>query len=879
MTARRDYGASCFNAPGEFTGIGFSPDSRLLEALAAGQGATRWLTFAVDTGAVAARRELDGVWRDLRVLPDGGLVVSTWGRIRRLSADAQVVWTVTGEQPLHLAAVSPDGASLITVAGSKAEVRDAARGAVARAIEEPDGDLYAFAFSSNGRMLATGSAKGTVRLYDARSGAELAKRKSTKVLALAFSPAGDYLLVGHGVGKVELWQLPGLKPVPRFGGRHEFAAGGDAGCRWVAVSPDGARAFSLGNEHMLRAWRVAGGGQELAIAVPLRHAQGSLTALSPDGRWLATGSTTGALSVWSAETGQPRVEDAAPAPIVRLALTPRAVAAASHSTCVAWDRATGRSTAIAAGFTPTDQRGLSSGQLVRLDHRRIFVGDALDAAQSASFELSNHASGPLALSRGEALLAVPAQDHVELWDLQRGVRLAALPHAGEARACAFGPQDAWLATADEALHLWRLGAAPAAIRDIPLDSGGSTTLVRGLAVSGRGILAVSVDASLNHYSPESSLLIVDPRNGETLARLERPGVRLGQAAFVGGARLVVADSAGRLLRVDLTDPARARWLDSDDIDVWPPDTRKALPLATLGDDVAHVGPSGDVVVEDLGPAQPEVGEPILLAPDPGEASRAAAPAPAFEQRLAGTRFLFAGRFKSTSPDFRESTVKELGGEVASKPDARVTHLALGERPSAVVVKTLAAKGATFETLGEAALAKLLLPTPDEARALLRGEVKQAAARWNAWRRRYVEVRGEDFPTALQGIDLAGLDLREHLMAVLDFTGATLAGADLRGVDLFDTVFRNADLSGADFTGCKCHRTIFAGARLNGARLGAYFAAARFDGAALTGADLRDADLSYADLRGADLRGALLPKQLPDVKHDARTQWPEGVLPR
>ncbi|WAS91736.1 pentapeptide repeat-containing protein [Nannocystis punicea] len=879
MTLRRDYGASRFNAPGEFTAIGFSSDSRSLHALVLGQNASRWLTFAVDTGAVTARRELDDEWRSLGVLPDGGLVVDKWGAVRRLSADGEAVWTVSDTERLRLGAVSPCGAWLVTFEDAQAELRDVRSGAVVRRLPAEDGDLYAFAFSRDGRTLATGSAKGIVRLHDVRSGDELGKRKSTKVLALAFSPTAGHLLVGHGNGKVELWQLPDLKPVRGIGGRHEFPPpGGDAGCRWVAVSPDGARGFSLGNERALRAWSLAGGGPQFALDVPQRHAQGAVTALSPDGRWLATGSTTGALSVWSADAGAPLVEDAAPAPIAGLALTPRVVAAASSRTCVAWDRATGRATAIATASSPTDLRGLSSGRLVRLDYQSIFVGDALESTDSEAFELSEYASGSLALSRDEKLLAVPTQYHVELWDLARSVRIAALPHANRTRAAAFGPRDAWLVTADESLHLWRLGGAPTPIRDIPIDNGRANKYVHGLAVSGRGLVAVSVGVDENHYYPECSLLIVDPRGGETLARLPRPGVRLGQVAFVGGARLVVTDSAGRLLRVDLTDPARARWLDSDDDDAWTPHCHEALPLAILGDDVAHVGPGGNIIVRTLGPAEPEVGEPILLEPDPAEASRRAEPTPTFEQRLAGARFLFAGRFKTTGADFRESTVKELGGEVASKPDARVTHLAIGEKPSATVTATLAAKGAKFETLSETALAALLLPTPDEARALLRGEVQDAAARWNAWRKRYVEVRGEDFPTALQGIDLSGLDLHEYQLKVLDFTAANLAGAKLKGVDLFDTVFRNADLTGADLTGCNGFRTIFSGAKLNGARLGGRFASARFDGAVLADADLRDAELQYANFSGADLRGALLPKQLRDVKHDARTRWPDGTRP-
>ncbi|MDY7233146.1 pentapeptide repeat-containing protein [Hyalangium rubrum] len=877
MPTRRVHGASCFNAPGTFAGIAFSPDSRTLVALLPGEDSTRCVSFAVDSGAVVAQREIKGLWRHVRVLPGGDLIVSSWGKVRRLSPSGKTVWTVEGEQALHLGAVSPDGSLLATVKGASAQVRETKRGTVVHTVREKEGDLYAVAFSADGGLLATGSSKGMVRLYDARKGKEQAKRKSNKVISLAFSPGGELLLVGQGTGKVELWQVNALRPVSSFVGYHGFEQGGGAGCRWVCFSPDGKRAFSLGNERRLRSWSIPGGGKGPAIEVPGRHEQGSVTALSPDGRWLATGSTPGALSVWSTKDGEPVVKNAVQAPIQGLALTPRAVVAASMSSYASWARSTGAMTEIPAVFPPTDVKGLSSGLLVRLDYQSIFVGKTLDPKADSAFELSEYASGALSLSRGGTLLAAPAQNNVELWELKRGVCLATLPHAERTMACAFGPKDAWLVTADEALHLWRLGKTPEVIRDIVIDSGGSDTIVRGLAVSERGWIAVSVDGSDNNASAESSLLVVDPRSGETVARLERPGVRLGQVAFVGGARIAVVDSSGRLLLADAADPQKAHWLEAQEAeDVWPEGSmREALPLATLGDDVAYVGPDGNVVVQTLPQVKPEAGAPFLLEALGAEGAK---PEAMFEQRLAGTRFLFAGRFKDTSANFRELTVKELGGEVATKPDAKVTHVALGENPSAALMPALAAKGAKFKSVSEPALAKLLLPTAGEARALLRNEVKNGARRWNTWRERYVEAGGEDFPTSLQGIDLEGLDLQQYRLAVLDFTGAKLAGANLSGVDLFDTVFRGADLRGAIFTGARCFRTVFSGADLRKARLGVYLASARFDGADLRDADLLGAELMYANFSGADLRGARLPEKLTDVKYDARTRWPKGMRP-
>ncbi|WP_426750315.1 pentapeptide repeat-containing protein [Myxococcus sp. Y35] len=885
MASRRVFGAAPFNVPGEFIGIDFTPDSRRLWATASVGGDSLLVAFDVESGKVVEQRELEGHVRVVHALQGDDVLVGGWGLIRRISAKGKAVWTLKGEQHLHLSRVSADRSMFVTVEKGEARVREVKRNTVLHTLQEKEGDLHAVAFSEDGALLATGSSKGMVRVFDVQTGRERARRKSTRVLALAFSPSGEQLLVGHGTGKVELWEAPSLKPVNRAVGSHSFEMGGDAGCRWVGFSASGTRAFSLGNEGKLRSWNVPRGGEGLVIDVPNRHMQGAVTVRSPDGRWLASGSTSGALSVWSAEDGAPRAGDAAPSPIQGLALTPNAVVAAAAFAYVLWDLESGARTATEARFPPADVKGLSSGELVRLDHDSIFIERLLGASTSQAFELSSYASGPLALSRDEALLAAPAQEHAQVWDLKRARLRANLLHENRVRGCAFGPKDAWLATADEALHLWRLGKAPELIRDIAL---GDLTSVQGLAVSPRGWVAVSV-ADSDRDDAESALLLVDPRSGETVSRLQRHDAVLGQLIFAGDARVAVADSLGRLLLVDVSDPARARWLEPDDEEATPTAVVKEdRPIARLGDRVAYVGPDGSVVVETLKAVEAGNGAPFLLDAESslsggkGKKAKNAAtgkPAGLFEARLAGARFLFGGRFKEATPRFREQLVKELGGTVAARPDAAVTHLVLGGGGGASVVSGLKAKGATFAQLSERQFMELLLPTTAEATAMLRNEVKDSEARWNSWRKRYMDVHGESFPVPLQGIDLEGLDLSGYQLLVLDFTEARLRGVDLSEGDVFDTIFRHADLREANFARASCFRTVFSRADLRGASFQeAKLSAASFDGADLRDVDFSKAEMHYIDLRGADLRGARMSSDVKDLKHDAKTRWPKGFTP-
>ncbi|MFS8857143.1 pentapeptide repeat-containing protein [Synechococcus sp. H55.7] len=81
----------------------------------------------------------------------------------------------------------------------------------------------------------------------------------------------------------------------------------------------------------------------------------------------------------------------------------------------------------------------------------------------------------------------------------------------------------------------------------------------------------------------------------------------------------------------------------------------------------------------------------------------------------------------------------------------------------------------------------------------------------AGRRDFQEI---ELPQAdLEGIHLAGADLR-----YADFSGANLAGANLRGCDLSFADCSGANLSGADLRGCLLFGSNFRGALLEGALL-------------------------------------------------------------
>jgi WD40 repeat protein len=114
------------------------------------------------------------------------------------------------------------------------------------------GRVFSVAFSPNGKILATGSRDGTVRLWDPSTG-KLANTLCPLQLvsALAFSPDGEKLAIGTNTFQsVEIWDLELQERT------HEFHAHW-ANVTNLAFSPDGEVLASASNDGSVRLWRLS----------------------------------------------------------------------------------------------------------------------------------------------------------------------------------------------------------------------------------------------------------------------------------------------------------------------------------------------------------------------------------------------------------------------------------------------------------------------------------------------------------------------------------------------------------------------------------------------------------------------------------------------
>jgi WD40 repeat protein len=447
--------------------------------------------------------------RDGQFVATGGVVIDPGEEKKpnpRLGGEARVWRAKTGEpvtaplphpEPVFAVAVSPDTRLLVT--GARDCCTRFFRIASGTLLGQPHyhyDAVAAVAFSPDGRAALSGVAgwRGveSARLWQLPADLERtgpAIRIEGDLWALAFSPDGRLLLTAGTDDAARLWGVRTGQPVgPAL--RHASAVGA------AEFSRDGKLVVTGGTDNIARLWDVASGAlrHTLPCATPV-----TVVAFSPDGQSVLTGGQDHTARLWSAATGQPL---GGPLPheggVVAGLFHPDGqtfLTAAVDGAVRRWECGTGRLVSTSARLDEASRACFSpDGKLLlaTLQDRwaRLFRADS-GQAHGAPLAMPGRAVSGTALAfapDGRMAFTGDTDGTGRLWDTATGKPLGPpLPHHGKVWAAAFAGGGQLLATGDDsrAVRLWEL---PAPVAGTPERVRLWVELLTGMELDAQGAL-------------------------------------------------------------------------------------------------------------------------------------------------------------------------------------------------------------------------------------------------------------------------------------------------------------------------------------------------------------------------------------------------------
>jgi len=415
------------------------------------------------------------------------------GALRRgLSLLPHFVSQMNHYDTVWASAFSPDGKYIATASSDNtARVWESRTGTEVARLNH-SGNVWAVAFSTDGKYIATASSDNTARVWESRTGTEVAQLSHDHtVRAVAFSADSKYLATASWDKTARVWSATTGKELAQLS--HDRVV------RAVAFSPDGKYLATASKDKTARVWSVST-GKEVA---KVNHDSDVWTvAFSPDGKYLATASRDHAARVWWASTGKEVIQLNHDNRVTTVAFSVDGKYLATAS----WDK------------TARVWESSSGTEVARLSHD--------DWVGASAFSPD-----------GKYLATASYYGTARVWELSTGKEVARLNHDGSVEAVAFSTDGKYLTTAsiDHTARVWEYKTSKE-VADINHDGP-----VRAVAFSadGKFVATASRDKTARVWESSTGREVVEiDHDGEVLAvAFSADGKYLATASKDGAARV------------------------------------------------------------------------------------------------------------------------------------------------------------------------------------------------------------------------------------------------------------------------------------------------------------------------------------------------------
>ena len=325
--------------------------------------------------------------------------------------------------------------------------------------DQPSKLFYDIQFSHDGKQIAASGGENTISFWDSTSGKLLRTINAEKphVKNIYFSPDGKWI-AGMDFRSIRLWDTSNGKLMRTFRVHPIFD------CKCFSVSPDGRWIATGSNSKLVKLWDSATGQEVRSFT---GHT-GTVTSVNfhPNGQQIVSSSNDGTVKLWDLDSGQEIVTYRGHSDrVTSVAFSPdgtRIVSGCSDRTVKTWDATQANNLRLIRGhgkdvncicFSPDGKR-IASGSISSAPK----VWDAVTGELIAAMTASYRGSSCIAFKHdGTQIISGEKDGTIRLWDASNGDELLTLlGHRSPVTNASFSSDDTLIVSADQqaTVKLW-----------------------------------------------------------------------------------------------------------------------------------------------------------------------------------------------------------------------------------------------------------------------------------------------------------------------------------------------------------------------------------------------------------------------------------------